>query len=93
MPLFYNGATRHGMIRLRALLHATSLFAGRPFARAQIAPHLTVAEFVSTGRTDKLLRELSGKVPEGTFRCAAVEYAVPNTDFSFERVLELPLGQ
>ena len=81
------------IMRLRAVLHATSLFAGRSLVRAQIAPHLTIAEFISLERTDELLRALSGKVPEGTFRCTAVDYAVPNQHFSFERVLALPLGQ
>lgn len=78
--------------RLRAALHATSAFAGIPLTREHIAPHMTIAEFISLERTDELLQELSGSVPEGAFRCGSVEYAVPNDRFYFERVLEIPLG-
>jgi hypothetical protein len=53
---------------------------------------MTIAEFISVQRTDELLHELSGHVPEGTFRCDSIEYAVPNERFYFERVLTIPLG-
>ena len=76
---------------LRAALHSTSAFAGVPLRHEHIAPHMTVAEFISVERTDELLQELSGKVPEGAFRCGSIEYAVPNERFYFERVLSIPL--
>ena len=77
--------------RLRAVLHSTSAFAGIPLQHEHIAPHMTIAEFISLERTAELLHQLSGKVPEGTFRCDSVAYAVPNDDFYFERILEIPL--
>ncbi|MBK8509676.1 MAG: 2'-5' RNA ligase family protein [Candidatus Competibacteraceae bacterium] len=65
---------------LRSTLHSTSAFAGVALKHEHIAPHMTIAEF-----------ELSGKVPEGTFRCDSIEYAIPNDKFYFERVLTIPL--
>lgn len=76
---------------LRDAVHATALFAGSPLARKEIAPHMTVAEFVTVERTEELLRELAGAVPTGSFLVDAVEYAVPDERFRFERVLRLPL--
>jgi 2'-5' RNA ligase len=79
-------------MRLRSTIHATSLFAGAALARKDVPPHLTIAEFISPEQTAELLRVLRGNVPEGGFRCSSIEYAVPNRDFSFERVLTVPLG-
>jgi len=78
--------------RLRSVLHSTSAFAAVPLKHEHIAPHMTIAEFISVERTNELLQELSGKVPEGTFRCGSIEYAVPNERFYFERVLTIPLN-
>lgn len=78
---------------LRAAIHSTSLFQNVPLRRAHIAPHLTIAEFVTVERTNELLQELPGNVPEGSFACDAIEYAVPNSNFYFERVLTIPLGK
>lgn len=78
--------------RLREALHSTSAFADSPLKRGSVAPHMTIAEFISLERTDELLQELSGKVAEGIFPCHSVVYAVPNNNFYFERVLEIPLG-
>jgi 2'-5' RNA ligase len=76
---------------LRSVLHATAPFTGVALRHEHIAPHMTVAEFMTVERTHELLQALSGKVPEGTFRCGSVEYAVPNDKFYFERVLTIPL--
>ncbi len=76
---------------LRAALHSTSAFAGIPLRHEHIAPHMTVAEFISVERTNELLQELGGKVPEGIFHCGSIEYAVPNERFYFERLLSIPL--
>lgn len=78
---------------LRAAIHSTSIFAGVPLRREHIAPHMTIAEFITVERTAELLEELRGNVPEGAFFCDAVEYAIPNNEFSFERVLTIPLGE
>jgi hypothetical protein len=78
--------------QLRRLVQGTSVFTGADAQRKYIAPHMTVAEFITLERTDQLLLELSGNVPEGKFLCSAIEYAVPNQRFYFERVLTIPLG-
>jgi len=77
---------------LRERIHAASIFAGHPLTRKDRAPHMTVAEFITVERTAELLKELQGKVPEGIFQCASIEYAVPNDEFYFERVLTIPIG-
>jgi 2'-5' RNA ligase len=80
-------------MKLRSRIHGTSLFRGQQLMREHITPHMTVAEFITIERTHELLQEMSGKVPEGTFLCSAIEYAIPNRGFYFERVLRLPLGK
>ena len=80
-------------MRLRSCIHETSLFKDQQLVREHVKPHMTIAEFITIERTYELLEELSGKVPEGTFLCSSIEYAIPNHDFYFERVLRLPLGK
>lgn len=77
---------------LRSIVHSTSTFAGISLKRKDIAPHMTIAEFITVERTDALLGELQGRVPEGSFCCDSIEYAVPNQEFYFERVLRIPIG-
>jgi 2'-5' RNA ligase len=79
-------------MHLRTVIHATSLFIGISLKHKDIAPHMTIAEFITIERTEELLKELSAKVPEGKFLCESIEYAIPNKHFSFERVLTIPLG-
>src|SRR5581483_6333165 len=71
-------------MQLRAVVHATSIFRGSAFSRRDIAPHTTIAEFISLERTHELLRELRGNVPEGTFLRDVIEYAVPTDQLYFE---------
>jgi 2'-5' RNA ligase len=78
--------------QLRSIVHSTSLFTGISPKRQVVAPHMTVAEFITWERTQDLLEELQGRVPEGAFRCASIEYAVPNDHFYFERILTIPVG-
>jgi 2'-5' RNA ligase len=78
---------------LRHAIHSTSLFATSPLTRKDRAPHMTIAEFITNERTDELLKALQGKVPEGTFTCGSIVYAVPNDDFYFEQVLTIPLAK
>jgi 2'-5' RNA ligase len=77
---------------LRSRIHETSLFKNKKLKRERFTPHMTIAEFITVERTHELLEELRGKVPEGAFLCSAIEYAIPNHDFYFERLLRLPLG-
>lgn len=88
----YTIAPEDNFEALRSTVHASALFANAAHERSRIAPHMTIAEFITAERTEALLRELSGRVPVGTFSCAAIEYAVPDRDFCFERVLTLSLG-
>jgi 2'-5' RNA ligase len=80
-------------MNLRSRIHETSLFKDQQLMREHIMPHMTIAEFITIERTRELLEELSGKFPEGTFLCSAIEYAIPDHDFYFERVLRLHLGK
>lgn len=78
--------------RLRSIIHSTSIFKDIPLNHKDIPPHMTIAEFITLERSNELLEELSGKVPEGTFLCNSIEFAVPNKDFYCERILTIPLG-
>ena len=78
---------------LRSIVHSTSPFANVSLKRQDIAPHMTIAEFITLERTDELLRELRGTVQQGRFLCESIEYAVPNQGFYFERVFRIPIGQ
>jgi len=78
--------------QLRSVVHSTSAFAGVALRRENVAPHMTIAEFISPERTEELLHQLAGTVPEGAFRCDQIEYAVPSEHFWFERVLSIRLA-
>jgi len=54
---------------------------------------MTIAEFISLDRTTELVDELGLTAPIGEFICDRVEYAVPDGDFRFRRLLALPLGE
>jgi 2'-5' RNA ligase len=76
---------------LRSAIHEASAFDGVALRREKIAPHMTIAEFISVDRTNELVDELGATAPTGEFTCDRVEYAVPDADFVFRRVLALPL--
>lgn len=80
-------------MELRRLVHRAAAFSGGPFDRQDIAPHMTIAEFITWERTEELMVELRDVAPSGTFWCDAVEYAVPDAGLHFERVLAIPLGR
>ncbi len=90
--VFYSIQPEDRFKELRSAVHSTSAFSNVPLKRKDIPPHMTIAEFITLERTDELLRELRGKVPQGSFLCDSIEYAVPNQDFYFERVLRIPIG-
>lgn len=77
---------------LRETLHGTSIFATVVPKRGHIAPHITIAEFIAVEQTVDLLQGLDGNVPEGTFRCDAIAYAVPDATFHFRSALTFHLG-
>ena len=89
----YTITPEDAFMELRSRVHATAAFHNSPFKRRDRAPHMTIAEFITVEETNALLQKLQGQVPEGSFVCDSIEYAIPNRDFYFERVLTLPLGQ
>jgi len=88
----YDVGPQETLRALRQALHATSGFQDLAPLRSAVRFHMTVAEFISPERTIELLNALAGNVPIGVFNCDAVEYAVPDERFRFERVAVLPLG-
>lgn len=76
---------------LRSAIHEAAAFGGVARRREGIAPHMTIAEFISLDRTSELVDQLGATAPIGEFTCDRVEYAVPDAGFSFRRVLALPL--
>ena len=78
---------------LRSAIHGASAFAGVLLRRENIAPHMTIAEFISLARSEELLDELGATAPVGEFVCDRIELAVPDAEFRFRRVLTLPLGK
>lgn len=79
-------------MELRAAIHATSMFEHSPLQRRDIAPHMTIAEFISIEETASLLEALSGRVREGDWLVDTVEYAAPDRHLHFRRLLTLPIG-
>ncbi len=77
---------------LRSAIHEASAFRGIAPRRESVAPHMTIAEFISLDRTEELVDQLGLTAPVGEFACDRVEYAVPDDDFRFQRQLALPLG-
>jgi hypothetical protein len=83
---------RERVFALRATVHATSIFDGRPTPRADRAPHLTIAEFISLSDSLVLVASLADVIEEGSFLCDHVVYAVPDESFHFTPVEAFALG-
>lgn len=78
---------------LRTALHGTSLFRGSAFKRRDRLPHMTIAEFLpDMAESNRLMAELQGHVPVGTFLCDRLAYIVPDDRFCFRPVREFALG-
>ncbi len=77
---------------VRAALEESSAFDGARSREWGFAPHMTIAEFVTAGRTAELMTKLADVVPNGTFRCNRVSYAVPDGSFHFAERKALLLG-
>jgi len=77
--------------RLRVALETASVFEGAPARTHPFSAHMTIAESISTERTESLMAELADVAPKGTFACTGVSYAVPDSSFHFteRRRLEL----
>lgn len=78
---------------LRSAIHGASVFTGVVPSREHVAPHMTIAEFISLARTEELLDELEATAPTGEFVCDRIELAVPDAEFRFRRVLAVLLGE
>lgn len=77
---------------LRDAIHATSLFEGTTFKRADVPPHLTIAEFITLERSEELIHELLDAIPSGSFECAEVVFAAPDNDFRFHQEHKFRIG-
>ena len=78
------------VLALRRLLHEQPVFHG--VVDQGIPPHMTIAEFLSVEASNDLASQLAGRVPAPRWTCDAVEYAVPDEQFRFQRRVRLPLG-
>lgn len=55
--------------------------------RYPYSAHMTIAEFITVDQTNMLMEQLGDSVPQGSFICDGVSYAVPDERFRFtERV-------
>ena len=78
--------------RLKHVLHGTSGFAAEAHRRRRIAPHMTIAEFISIEESLQLCARLQDTAPSGSFLCDRLEYVVPDESFRFNRTLTFLLG-
>ena len=61
-------------------------------AKEPVAPHMTIAEFITLERSEEILTALGASVGGGIFRCDEIVYATPDDSFRFHAVLSMPLG-
>ena len=78
--------------RLRMALETAAVFAGARAPKYPFLAHLTIAEFISTERSELLMQELEGVAPAGVFVCTDVAYAVPDVGFHFTERKRLRLA-
>jgi 2'-5' RNA ligase len=78
---------------LRSALHTASVFVGQPYYTRNIAPHMTIAEFISIEDSLNLCRQLQDTAPSGSFLCDRLEFIVPDQDFRFRRCGTFFLGR
>jgi len=78
---------------LRAALHTASVFVGEPYYTRNIAPHMTIAEFISIEQGLRLCSRLQDTAPSGSFLCDRLEFIVPDQSFHFQRQKTFFLGE
>lgn len=88
----YRITPREPIERLKDVLHGTSGFADAVHRRRDIAPHMTIAEFISIEESLQLCARLQDTAPVGSFMCDRLAYMVPDGSFRFQRRLTFPLG-
>jgi 2'-5' RNA ligase len=77
---------------LRAALHKASIFCRPPYYTRNIPPHMTIAEFVTIEESWRILEEIKGIAPSGSFLCDRLEFIVPDINMRFQRVKSYRLG-
>ena len=77
---------------LKAALHVSSAFHGRPYKRRSIPAHMTIAEFLSIDDGLRLCDQLQATAPGGSFVCEKLSFLVPDEQFVFRLVDEFALG-
>ena len=70
---------------LKQILHGTSAFSGEAYHRRNIAPHMTIAEFISIDESLELCARLQNSAPSGSFLCDKLELVVPDESFRFKK--------
>ena len=88
----YRITPREPIDRLKDLLHGTSGFDAEAHRRRRIAPHMTIAEFISIEEGLQLCARLQDTAPAGRFLCDRLEYMVPDERFRFNRRMTFSLG-
>jgi 2'-5' RNA ligase len=77
---------------LRTALHTASVFCRAPYYTRNIAPHMTIAEFVTIEESWRILEEIRGIAPSGSFLCDRLEFIVPDANMHFKRIKSYTLG-
>lgn len=77
---------------LRTRLHRASVFCRPPYYTRTIPPHMTLAEFVTIEESWRIINELKGSAPRGSFLCDRLEFIVPDIHMHFHRVKSYALG-
>ena len=78
---------------LRSALHEGSVFTREPYYTRTIAPHMTIAEFVTIEESWQILDEIKGTAPTGSFLCDRLEFIVPDINMRFQQVKSYALGK
>jgi 2'-5' RNA ligase len=78
---------------LRTILHQASVFTRETYWTRTIAPHMTIAEFVSIEESWGIMEEIKDTVPSGSFLCDRLEFIVPDINMHFQRVKSYSLGK
>jgi hypothetical protein len=77
---------------LKRELHRAAVFAGQVYRRRDIPAHMTIAEFVTIEESFRIVEEIRGTAPRGSFLCDRLEFIVPDIDLQFHRVKTYSLG-
>ena len=78
---------------LRVALHKASVFCREPYYTRTIAPHMTIAEFVSIDESWRIVEEIKAIAPRGSFLCERLEFIVPDIHMQFQRISRTPWAQ